>query len=123
MPTKRYLARQLADAQQRNRELVDQREEALGDAGSEHFNTTRLAKQLNEARDEADDLRRELAARPPAPSNVRSDQARLRQRFALSERARRQLVDQIEELRRCNDDLSRQAVDRAGNLAVPEVTG
>lgn len=41
----------------------------------------------------------------------------LKSRLSTAEQARAALVDQIEELRKCNDDLSREAVNRAGNLS------
>jgi hypothetical protein len=69
---------------------------------------------LSRQRDEADRLREEAKRTAPA-AGTGPDQtaARLRQRLALSERARASLVDQITELRLCNDSLSRDAQDRA----------
>jgi hypothetical protein len=116
MPTKRTLVRQLADANRRIRTLVDERDHAIGDAGSEHFNTRRLAKQLSEARDENDLLRRELAAgRPaaPAPDAWKAERSVLRRALHLRDRACRSLTQQIADLQAANEALCGEAADRA----------
>lgn len=57
-----------------------------------------------------------------ATDAVAGENRDLKKQVTAAEQARRAFVDQITELRRCNDDLSRQAVDRAGYLARTEGT-
>lgn len=115
MPTKRTLTRQLQDARAQIRDLVEKRDEAAGAAGTEHFNVVRLVKQVNEARDEIDELRRQLNALPktPSPDAWKTERARLRQRLELAERARISLDAQLMTLTLANDAMSREAYDRA----------
>ncbi|WP_433893067.1 hypothetical protein [Streptomyces sp. CA-111067] len=117
MPTKRTLTRQLADARRQRDAAYEARDVALKDADGERFNTRRLSRQISDARDEIDALRKEATEPAPAPAGPAVEPQTTRRELLLVNRARRALVDQIEELRRCNDDLSREAVDRAGNLA------
>lgn len=116
MPTKRTLARELASARQRVRSLVDERDQAVSDAGSEHFSVKYLAKQLDEAREEIAQLRRALADRPspPAvPDAWKKERSRLLRDLDLSQRARGALDAVCRELTGINDRLNRQAQDRA----------
>jgi hypothetical protein len=116
MPTKRTLTRQLADARAQVRRLTDERDQARAAAGTGGFNTTYLAKQLDEAREENDRLRRRLDARrlvPAAPEGWRKERSRLRLDLALSERARAALDAQVLQLGAANDRLNREAYDRA----------
>jgi hypothetical protein len=117
MPTKRSLNRQLADARAQVRRLADARTEAVSDAGTERFNTARLAKHLSESREEVDELRKQLAARPTtpavAPDSWPAERARLRQKLDLSERARASLDAQVLQLGLVNEQQAREAYDRA----------
>lgn len=90
MPTKRTLTRQLTDARAEIRRLAEKRQDATEAAGTGQFNTARLARQITEAREENDKLRRRLADRPaaPVPDAWKAERSRLMQRLALSERAR-----------------------------------
>lgn len=115
MPTKRTLQRQLTAAHQQRATAYEARDEALKDAEDARFTVKRLAEQLSEVRAERDMLLKQTAE--PAPATPAAGPQPVRRELLLANRARRALVDQIEELRRCNDDLSREAVDRAGNLA------
>lgn len=113
MPTKRTLSRQLADARARVQQLVDERDEAVGDAGTEHSNVTRLARQLSETRDQLDALQRKHDGNQPAPGEDLRD---ARRALMLSERARASLDAQLVTVQAANDSLCREAVTRAGNL-------
>lgn len=119
MPTKRTLTRQLADAHGRIQQLVDERDEALGNAGTGQSNVTRLARQLSEVRDELDALQRKHDAdRPAAGDELRA----ARRALMLSERARASLDEQLVAARAEIESLCREAVARAGTLAM-EATG
>jgi hypothetical protein len=116
MPTKRTLARQLADARQQVRDLVDERDKALGSAATGGFNTRRLAQQLNEAREENDSLRRQLDEQQPpapAPDAWKTERSELLRRLRLVEEARASLDAQLVQLGGINDWMCREAYDRA----------
>ncbi|WP_159011730.1 hypothetical protein [Streptomyces sp. NRRL F-5123] len=115
MTTKRTLSRQLADARAQIRRLADAREDAVGTAGTEHFNVVRLAKQLAEAREENDALRRRLEARltTTAPADWAEERSVLRRALVLCERARASLDAQCRQLGAVNDRMNRELHDRA----------
>lgn len=120
MPTKRTLTRQLADARKRVQQLVNERDEAVGNAGTGQANVARLAKQLSETRDQLDALQRKHDGDRPAPGEELRD---ARRALMLSERARASLDAQLVTVPAANDSLWREAVTRAGNLTTSAVTG
>jgi hypothetical protein len=106
MPTKRTLTRQLTDAQQQVKRLVDERDKALRAAGTGGFNTSYLARQLTDARDEAAALRQQLDARRPAAPDTEAwkrERSELRRQLRLSEEARASLDAQILQLGAINE--------------------
>lgn len=113
MPTKRSLNRQLADARAQIRRLTEQRDDARSDAGTEHFGTRYLAKQLDDVREENEELRRQLATAAPGPGPGRIAWARIRQELRLSERARASLDAQLLQLGQTNERLNREAYERS----------
>jgi hypothetical protein len=123
MDTRRTLRQQRDTARHQRDDMTNQRDTANKTAETERFNVKRLAAQLSEARDELDALRKTPPpAGPLAPDDWQAERRDLRRELMLTKRARAALVDQVEELRACNHEMSRDAMGRAGTLAKREVT-
>jgi hypothetical protein len=119
MTTKRTLRRLLAEEKDKNRRLVDARQDALDDADTGQFNSRLLAEQLSDARDEIEDLQRRLKTRPAVavPEAWTRERSELRRQLRLSEQARASLDRQVRQLGDANERLYREQYDRAQGLA------
>ncbi|MGW5352239.1 hypothetical protein ACWERV_17220 [Streptomyces sp. NPDC004031] len=114
MTTKRTLRRHLAEANQQIRRLADAREDAVGTAGTEHFNVVRLARQLDQAREENEELRRRLKAAPAAavPDAWKAERSELLRRLRQREEACASLDAQVRQLGRINEQQAAEAYNR-----------
>lgn len=114
MPTKRTLRRHLAEARQQIRDLVDERDKALRAAGTGGFNTSYLARQLDEVREENKRLRRRAAEPgPAAPDACKQERSELLRRLRQREEACASLDAQVLQLGRINEQQAAEAYDRA----------
>lgn len=107
------------------RRLVDERDQAVAEAETELAARRTITRQHAEA--DAANLRLDGRVRrlteqlhEEHPQDLAEQVADLTRRLEYSERARRALDAQRTELLAANDTLCREAVDRAGTLALPE---
>lgn len=135
MPTKRTLRRQLADAHAQIRRLVDDRDEAREELASRKWIANNLTssrddlaitrtrerdaalRTLRTTEDQLAAARAELAARPAGAAELRD----ARRRLLLAETARASLAQQLADVQKSNDAMSRERVTAAGTLARREV--
>lgn len=84
---------------------------------------TRLTRRLERITLEYWALRETVGTDQVPPADRQAGRSQLVRDLELSERARRSLAAQCEELRAANDAMSREAVDRAGTLTAVPVAG
>lgn len=113
MPTKRTITRERDDARTTRDRVVEQRDTARTERDAAIGNQQRLARQLSDVRDELDALRKDPPPAGPEPEHWAAERTRLRQQLDLSERARASLDTQAVQLGQLNDQLTREAQDRA----------